>query len=362
MQLNVIKNPVVEVPSIKNPIQPSKGFKKKELSDFKLDLSAKCGFSCRYCSSNHDYFMRVFQEKFADSIEQQLGERALTHEVPRLMLKWPNVIERLEEQLSHKSKNWGEAQTLMFSMRTDGFSPVSVKEGTTEEALRLVLENTSFRIRVLTKNAIVGTKYWLNFFGQNPDRFVVGLSIGTLDDKWAKRVEVGTSNPTARFRALHNLQKEEIPTYGMLCPIFPDSMRKNSLEKLIDNVNPEIVEHIWAEPYNDRQNWEHVREGYNPGTMGHKWLTRAYEMGDNKAWSNYTTEMYSRFKQKGKSEGWLHKLRYLLYESSITPEDAPKFRGFQGILVQCKPQENGKSKNPAIAKLQTKKEHQYLMF
>jgi hypothetical protein len=44
-------------------------------------------------------------------------------------------------------------------MLTDGFSPHLVKEGVTEKALRLLLEHTSFRIRVLTKKSIVGRFY-----------------------------------------------------------------------------------------------------------------------------------------------------------------------------------------------------------
>ena len=40
----------------------------------------------------------------------------------------------------------------------------------------MVLDRTSFRIRVLTKNAVVGSKPWVDFFAKHGDRFVVGLS------------------------------------------------------------------------------------------------------------------------------------------------------------------------------------------
>ena len=39
---------IVEVPTIMEPIRVSPGFEKKELSDFKLDLCALCGFGCKY--------------------------------------------------------------------------------------------------------------------------------------------------------------------------------------------------------------------------------------------------------------------------------------------------------------------------
>src|SRR5688500_18922488 len=107
-------------------------------------------------------------------------------------------------------------------MQTDGFSPHLVQTPITEEALRLVLEKTSFRIRILTKNAVVGKDHWLRFFEQYRDRFVVGLSIGSLDDAWAKRVEMFTPPPTRQLNALRALQDAGIATYGMLCPMFPD--------------------------------------------------------------------------------------------------------------------------------------------
>ena len=47
-----MKNLVVLTPAIKQPIQPSPGFEKKGLSEYKLDVQGLCGFGCSYCSSN----------------------------------------------------------------------------------------------------------------------------------------------------------------------------------------------------------------------------------------------------------------------------------------------------------------------
>src|SRR5436190_10810494 len=169
---------VVNVPSIKEPIQPSPGFAKKQLSDFKLDVMSLCQYGCSYCSSNSGNHLRINRKRFADLTEQQLGERLLPANEPSLTIQWPEVLERLEAQLSAKPIDWGAGQTLVYSMLTDGFSPLVVRQGITEKALRLVLEKTSFRIRVLTKNAIVGQDYWIRFFREHSERFVVGLSIG----------------------------------------------------------------------------------------------------------------------------------------------------------------------------------------
>ena len=343
---------IVNVPSVKDPIKPSPGFAKKLLSDFKLDLVGLCGFGCRYCSSNHGNYLRINRKRFADLTEEQLGSRELPAENPLLMFRWDDFFEQLTSQLDHEHSEFGKGKTLVFSMLTDGFSPPLVKDGTTARALRLVLEKTRFRIRVLTKNSIVGTKPWIEFFKEHADRFIVGLSIGTADDKWAKKVEVGTPPPSRRLKALSKLQDAGIPTYGMLCPVFPDVLENDRLEQLVDAIRPDITEHVWAEPYNDRQNWKHVRDGYSPKSYGYRWMTEVYENGHKDLWSAYATELYVRVRDKAKREGWLGKLRYLLYEGGITERDAPQFAGLEGVLLQSKPGEDGMSQNSHIARLQ----------
>lgn len=347
-----MKNRVVEVASVKQPIKRSPGFAKKELSTFKLDIMALCGFGCRYCSSNAGNYLRINRSKFAHETEKQLGVRLLPAVDPTLTFEWPDIVPRLETQLATRRSSWGEGETLVFSMLTDGFSPRLVQSGLTRRVLELLVERTSFRVRILTKNAVVGAKEWVAFLAQNRNRFVVGLSIGTLDDRWATQIEVGTSPPSARLRALARLQEAGVPTYGMLCPVFPDVLEASQLEKLVDAVAPQRVEHLWAEPFNDRVNWQIVRGGYERGTPGWEWFTDTYEHGNKEVWSAYATELYTRLRTKAEREGWVSKLRYLLYELDISKVDASRFQGLSGVLLQSKPGDQGLSKNPSIAALQ----------
>jgi DNA repair photolyase len=296
--------------------------------------------------------LRINQEPFADLTEAQTGERTYPSDDPGLTFAWPDFQERLDAQLAKKHPSWRSSEmTLVYSMLTDGFSPMLVRSGQTEETLRAVLEKTPFRIRVLTKNAIVGKEKWLGLFKEHADRFVVGLSTGSMDDKWAKKVELFTAPPSRRLVALHAVQGAGIATYGMLCPVFPDLLEGNKLEDLVDRIRPELVEHVWAEPYNDRKNWEKVRFGYDEGSSGYKWMTEVYEHGRKELWSAYATELYVRLRDKARREGWLRKLRYLLYETAITPNDAQQFHGLKGVLLQSKPAHNGKSRNPYMAAL-----------
>jgi len=347
-----MKNRIVTVPPMNELIQLAPGFAKKELATYKLDILALCGFGCRYCSSNTGNYLRINAKKFSAFTDQQTGKTSNHVADPSLAYVYPDVVTQLKTELMKKSKSFGKGQTLIFSLRTDGFSPSLVEEGTTKAVLNLVLRMTSFRIRVLTKNAVVGTEDWIQFFVKHADRFVVGLSTGSLDDTWSRKVELGTSSPSDRFAALAKLQDAGIPTFGMLCPVFPDMMDNGSLEHMTELTNPDAVEHIWAEPYNDRNNWRVVRDRFPMQSSAYKWFTDVYENKNSSLWSSYATEMYTRLKEDAIEGGWLPKLRYLLYEDNIVPADSMKYHGLSGVLLQSKSDRFGYSQNPAMARLQ----------
>jgi DNA repair photolyase len=351
-----VKNKLVVVPSIVEPIKLSPGFAKKgidglidPLGHCKLDLVALCGFGCVYCSSNEGNYLRIMRARFLELTEQQLGERLLPSENPELSFIWKDIIEKLERQLAKKPKSWGAGQILVFSMLTDGFSPYLVSNGITRAALELVLAKTSFRIRVLTKNAIIGSPEWIEFFLKHKDRFVLGLSTGTLDDEWAKRVEIGTSVPSARLRALRALQDAGLATYGMLCPIFPGV----AVEDLVEAIRPEKCEAIWAEPFNDRANWMKVRDGHEPGSAAYKWFDQTFASGRD-GWSKYAVDLYVRLRDIASKGGWINKLCFLLYENYVSAADAPRLAGFRGLSLQSTPDNDngGVSANAAVAAVQ----------
>lgn len=137
-----------------------------------------------------------------------------------------------------------------------------------------------------------------------------------------------------------------VPTYGMLCPIFPDVLAEGGLEQLAEAVRPDEVEHTWAEPFNDWKNWRIVREGYEPGSRGYEEMTRIFS--DDRAWSAYATQLYVDLLRLAREGGWIGKLRYLLYEDKVAADHAAQFGGPEGVLLQLKPDAQGRSKNPAF--------------
>jgi hypothetical protein len=151
---------------------------------------------------------------------------------------------------------------------------------------------------------------------------------------------------------LRGLQDAGVKTYGMACPVFPDVMEGRGLDDLIDAMRPDRVETLWAEPFNDRDNWREVRAGYQDGSPGWQWFTTVYEHGDHTAWSRYATRLWVHLRLRAERDGWLPKLKYLLYEHGIVAEHARSYCDLTGLILQSPADSSGKSKNPHIRAVQ----------
>lgn len=340
-----VKPTIVDIPSIKDPIKPSPGFAKKELATRKLDIMGWCQASCRYCSSPAGNYLRINREPFADAAEAQTGKRLYPGVDPALTLRWEDFDARLDAQLATKPKDgsWGAGETCQFGQLVDNFSPWAVQDGLTRRTLEKVLARTSLRLRALTKFDYVGRREWIEFFQAHPGRFVIGLSIGTLDDAWASRVEIGTSSPTARVKALHRLQDAGVPTFGMLCPIFPDALAGEGVERLVAAIRPERCETVWSEPFNDRNNWRAVAAGYTD--EGSRAVVEGLFSGRDPQWrwSAYALDLYRRVHAALGTER--HKHRYLLYQDGMIASAREALSGAEGVLFQS---DESKKKSKAL--------------
>jgi DNA repair photolyase len=346
-----MKSQIVLFPHRQKIIAPST-WKKKELADAHLDALLYCEFKCTYCSSNSGRHLKTLSHSIAEAVQEVTGRPFNPHDADDITIAYQGLVEAFETELTGKHKKPGAGKTLVYSQLTDGFSPVLLQTGTAERLLKLLMEKTAYRIRILTKNRIVGTPKWIKFFSSYPGRFVVGLSIGTLDNAFGQTVERLTSSPSSRVAALRALQDAGVPTFGMLCPVFPTVLENQELEELIQAIRPELCEHVWAEPYNNRQNWSYVRECFEPQSFMWNWMSQVYEERDQSLWSRYATGLYTRIRNTARRDGWIARMKYLLYEDQITSTDAEYFKGLEGVLLQSKADGQGVSRNPNFAQFQ----------
>lgn len=349
---NLMKVKIAEVPPRAKLIAPS-SWPTKGLAHFHLELVLFCEFGCRFCSSNNAPHMRFLDRARRALIREQIGRDFDPHDAADVLVAYQGLVAALRDEITTSGRKKGKGKTLVVSQLTDAFAPQLVRSGTTREVFELLVEHTDFRIRVLTKSSIVGRPEWLDFFARHADRFVVGLSCGSLDDAFAKKMERLTSPPSTRIRALHALQDAGVPTFGMWCPVFPQVLDTDELERLIDVTRPDRCEQIWAEPFNDRSNWRDVRDCYAEGSDGWNWMTDVFERRNKGVWSSYAAELYERVHRKAIAEGWSHKLAYLLYEKDVAERDAHRFGPLNGVLLQSPTTWGGFSSHSAFAAIQS---------
>lgn len=353
----------------KAPILDAPGFAKKLLAKRHMDLARRCAGQCVYCSTAATTPMRVHRGRLKMLAAAQLGAPVDPTRAHGVAIAWDaeEMLRRLAAQLHGKPRGWLAGETVMLSQLTDAFLGEPLRSGLTARAVDMVLESGVMapvgdkgpgQFRVLTKCSAVARPEWIRRFTDHRQHFTVGLSMGTLDDALAARMEPATSLPSARVRAMRRLQRAGVRTFGMLCPVHLDALddQERPLDALIAAIQPEQCERIWAEPYNDRNNWTAVRDAYAAGSPAWHRMESVYGDGAVSLWSEYATRLYTHLHDAAQAGGWSSKLRYLLYEDQIAEQDAPRFAGLDGVLLQSAPQAKGEragySINQHIAALQ----------
>jgi DNA repair photolyase len=120
----------------------------------------------------------------------------------------------------------------------------------TISACRLILENTHWQIRLLSKSSLL--RLVAEELGDYRDRVIYGLSTGTFQDRLAMGFETHASSPTARLRTLHWLQDSGYRTYAMICPSLPQNDYDKFARIAAEAVRSDRCEHVWAEVLNVR--------------------------------------------------------------------------------------------------------------
>ena len=128
-----------------------------------------------------------------------------------------DAAELLRKQFMKPS--W-KPQTISMSGVTDSYQPAEARLGVTRSLLEVFAE---FRnpVGIITKNALVTRD--LDLLGQlaKHDAASVAVSITTLDESIARKLEPRTSTIARRFDAIRQLSDAGVPTTVMLAPIIP---------------------------------------------------------------------------------------------------------------------------------------------
>ena len=152
-------------------------------------------------------------------------------------------------------------QTVSMSGVTDSYQPVEARLKITRSLLEVFAE---FRnpVGIITKNALVTRDIDLLSALAKHNAAHVAVSITTLDESIARKLEPRTSTIAKRFDSIRQLSEAGIPTAVMLAPIIPG---------LTDSDIPGLIERA-SQAGARRVNMLPVRLPHSVGPMFEQWL------------------------------------------------------------------------------------------
>ena len=110
-----------------------------------------------------------------------------------------------------------DGKTILLSSVTDPYTPLEAKYENTRRVLERLI-GTKANMQILTKSRLVERD--IDLFQQFA-HIQVGISLNTLDEEFARRIEPRASKPLDRLSALQKVAESGISTYIFLSPIFP---------------------------------------------------------------------------------------------------------------------------------------------
>ncbi len=296
--------PVAYVPA-KSVLNLESGFRHKLLCDGPtFTAGTACSFGCTYC-----YVPDMMRKS-----PHLVGIEVKHHEI---VIRREGAVEALRKQLMFANGK------LRFNDPNDHrvcyASPLVDVAGNAEladetvAACKEILCFTNWHIRLLSKSVLIKTV--AERLADSRDRFIFGVSTGTLDDNLSRSFEVGTSAVSARLKTLHWLQDNGFRTYGMICPSLPQRDYTAFARDMAQAIRADRCEHVWAECMNARgESFTRTFDALE--TAGYAWEAKRLReiSNDSRDWENYsraTFEAHVPFYRPGQ-------LRFLQYVTKDT--------------------------------------------
>ncbi|NPA85269.1 MAG: radical SAM protein [Crenarchaeota archaeon] len=180
---------------------------------YSLQPYTNCPFSCLYCYAT-SYIKRPFSPK-------------------------KNFLEKLRRDL----KKADRSKFINMSTSSDPYPPIEAELGLTRSALELLREH-GFRVLITTKGTLVTRDIeLLRGIG------AVMMTITTLDDRLARRLEPGAPPPSERVEALGRVASS-VPAGVRLDPIIPGvNSSEEEIREMLRKLRSLGVLHVMASTY-----------------------------------------------------------------------------------------------------------------
>jgi DNA repair photolyase len=204
-----------------------------------------CVISCTYCSSGP-----VMHRNPQSKVLEVLG---VNHE--DVVIRRLDAVETARRQLTNpdgspRYRTAGDNRIVEIASLVESLPNKELAEETFR-LVNLILALTNWRIRILTKSALL-REFARRFTEAERQRLLLGFSIGIPDDDVARVVEKGATLPSTRFKIHRELLDEGFTMYGMSCPVLPVPDFRALAERIADEIQPDRLERVWCEVINRR--------------------------------------------------------------------------------------------------------------
>lgn len=277
-----------------------------------FSLGSACAAMCSYC--------------YVESIVTKHPEVVrLRRTLARLGLRFEDVVivridalRILREQLTVKkprSVDLREKRVIFTSTLVDPALNPALADQTLEACL-IILENTNWDIRILSKGNFL-RRIAQGLPEEFQHRVIFGHSTGLLD-RVSKAVEKGTASLSRRLEDHYWLQANGFRTFAMLCPILPGDDVESDVRMMVDAVRIDRCEHVWAEAINLRgESMHRTRQALEvAGLHADAQRLLAASGKNSEPWEAYAREVFTACKAHIPAE----KLRFLQYTNPKTVE------------------------------------------
>ncbi len=214
--------------------------------DWTVNPYRGCEHGCIYC--------------FARPYHEYLGFSSGLDFETKLMAK-PEAAKLLRAELA--SPRW-KGEPIVMSASTDVYQPIEHKMGITRQCLEVMAE-CGQPVTTMTKSALVlrDTDLWAKLAGMNAGRVTVTLV--TLDEELARKLEPRATLPSGRLRIIRELTAAGVPVTVNVAPIIPG---------LTEMEVPGILEAV-AKAGARRAAWVMLRLPYQVKDLFLEWLKRS---------------------------------------------------------------------------------------
>jgi len=164
-----------------------------------------------------------------------------------------DVIKKLNKEISKIGQN----KYVTIANSNDPYQPIEEKLKLTREALK-IFSSHDFKIMIVTKSNLVLRD--LDILKKS--KAAVSITITTLDENKAKRLEPNAPSPEKRLEAIKILSRNGIPVIARIDPIIP-LINDIEIDNLVRNVAESGARHIVSSTYKVKlDNWGRMKKEF----------------------------------------------------------------------------------------------------